>query len=224
MFCFRRCRRARWIWASPLTAPITQTTKARTDTSTYWPVRHCALCIPTKSYIYVVFTCKYAFLPFPLSDDHSRVKLSNSLDRDGKCGDYINANFVDVSAFLLCVGALYPACHELIHVVFAGLWANEGVHSSSGASQSGQRRLLEDDLAAERLCYSHDHQSEGERTGRCWHKHQLHRRNSIVWSDGPICYREHSSLSFLLLCNISFFSKISVPLHHLSVNVVALKF
>uniref|UniRef100_A0A3B4GE60 protein-tyrosine-phosphatase n=1 Tax=Pundamilia nyererei TaxID=303518 RepID=A0A3B4GE60_9CICH len=27
--------------------------------------------------------------------DKSRVKLSNSLDRDGTCGDYINANFVD---------------------------------------------------------------------------------------------------------------------------------
>lgn len=40
-----------------------------------------------------------SWLCFPPTDDHSRVKLSNRLDRDETCGDYINANFVDVSFY-----------------------------------------------------------------------------------------------------------------------------
>lgn len=49
---------------------------------------------------------------------------------------------------------------------FAGLWADEGIHCSSGASKIRQGGLLEDDLAAEYWSYCHDHQSEGEGTGR----------------------------------------------------------
>lgn len=39
------------------------------------------------------------FFFYVISDDHSRVKLAQLGEKDGKLTDYINANYVDVSTF-----------------------------------------------------------------------------------------------------------------------------
>lgn len=43
--------------------------------------------------------CYNEIYSFCITDDHSRVKLAQLAEEDGKLTDYINANYVDVSMF-----------------------------------------------------------------------------------------------------------------------------
>jgi protein tyrosine phosphatase len=43
--------------------------------------------------------CLGKIYSFFIPDDHSRVKLAQLIEKDGKLTDYINANYVDVSMF-----------------------------------------------------------------------------------------------------------------------------
>lgn len=184
----RKCRRALWTWASLPTAPITQATKARTDTSTFWPVR-CSFFLFFQTCLFPA-SCHQKVKPLNLSSPQTTTAEwsspavwteteSAAITSTPTLWTWV-ASYQQLGFFSFNFASNNPALPP--PVSSAGLRANQSVHRGPRAPQVRQRGLLEDDLAAERRSYCHDHQPQGERTGRWSTPVKLQRSvNQFIW-------------------------------------------